>query len=75
MKQSSDLPFKYNVKNSIECAERIKELNIKPTYKMLTLTNSMAQKTEGSSPHSQQPATGPCPEPVESDPHPPSQSP
>jgi hypothetical protein len=30
----------------------------------------MAQEPEGSSPHSQQPATGPCPEPVESNPHP-----
>jgi hypothetical protein len=27
-------------------------------------TNSVAQEPEGSSPHSQQPATGPCPEPV-----------
>jgi hypothetical protein len=26
----------------------------------------VAQEHEGSSPHSQQPATGPCPEPVES---------
>jgi hypothetical protein len=33
------------------------------------LTNSMAQEPEGSSLHSQQPATGPCPEPVESNPH------
>jgi hypothetical protein len=33
------------------------------------LTNSVAQEPEGSSPHSQQPATGPCPEPVESNPH------
>jgi hypothetical protein len=39
------------------------------------LTNSVAQEPEGSSPHSQQPATGPCPETVESNPHPPSQSP
>jgi hypothetical protein len=39
------------------------------------LTNSVAQDPEGSPPHSQQPATGPCPEPVESNPHPPSQSP
>jgi uncharacterized protein with PQ loop repeat len=39
------------------------------------LTNSVAQELEGSSPHSQQPATGPCPEIVESNPHPPSQSP
>jgi hypothetical protein len=38
-------------------------------------SNSVAQEPEGSSPHSQQPATGPCPEPVESNPHPPSQSP
>jgi hypothetical protein len=34
----------------------------------------VVQEPEGSSPHSQQPATGPCPEPVESNPHPPSQS-
>jgi hypothetical protein len=39
------------------------------------ITNSMAQEPEGSSPHSQQPATGPCPEPVESNPHHPSQFP
>jgi hypothetical protein len=42
---------------------RIERLNVK-------LTNSVAQEPEGSSPHSQQPATGPCPEPVESNPHP-----
>jgi carotenoid cleavage dioxygenase-like enzyme len=36
---------------------------------------SVAQEPEGSSPHSQQPATGPCPETVESNPHPPGQSP
>jgi hypothetical protein len=35
----------------------------------------MAQEPEGSSPHSQQPATGLCPEPVESSPQSPSQSP
>jgi hypothetical protein len=35
----------------------------------------VAQEPEGSSPHSQQPATGPYPEPVESNAHPPSQSP
>jgi hypothetical protein len=34
------------------------------------VTNSMAQEPEGSSPHSQQFATGPYPEPVESNPHP-----
>jgi hypothetical protein len=39
------------------------------------ITNSVAQESEGSSPHSQQPATGPCPETVESNPQPPSQSP
>jgi hypothetical protein len=38
------------------------------------LTNSVAQEPEGSSPHSQQPATGPCPEPVESNPPPPPQA-
>jgi hypothetical protein len=31
----------------------------------------MVQEPEGSSPHSQQPTTGPCPETVESNPHPP----
>jgi hemerythrin superfamily protein len=36
LKQNFELRFKYNVKNSIECAERIEELNIQPTYKMLT---------------------------------------
>jgi hypothetical protein len=35
------------------------------------LTNYMAPEPEGKSPHSQQPATGPCTEPVESNPHPP----
>jgi hypothetical protein len=40
-----------------------------------SVTNSVAQEPEGSSPHSQQPATGPCPERVESNPQPPSQSP
>jgi hypothetical protein len=39
------------------------------------ITNSVAQEHEGSSPHSQQPTTGPCPEPVESNPHTTSQSP
>jgi hypothetical protein len=39
-----------------------------PNFKVLT--NCVAQEPEGSSPHSQQPATGPCPEPVESNPHP-----
>jgi hypothetical protein len=39
------------------------------------LTNSVAQEPEGSSPHSQQPATGLCPEPVEFNPHQQSQSP
>jgi hypothetical protein len=41
-------------------------------WEQMKLTNSVAQEPEGSSP---QPATGPCPEPVESNPHPPSQSP
>jgi hypothetical protein len=35
------------------------------------MTNSVAQEPEGSSPQSQQPATSPYPEPVESNPHPP----
>jgi hypothetical protein len=35
----------------------------------------VAQEPEGSSPHSQQPTAGPCPEPVEYNLHPPSQSP
>jgi hypothetical protein len=39
------------------------------------VTYSVAQEPEVSSQYSQQPATGPCPEPVESNPHPPNQSP
>jgi hypothetical protein len=35
----------------------------------------MAPEPEDSSPHSQEPANGPCPEPGESTPHPPNQSP
>jgi hypothetical protein len=35
----------------------------------------VAPEPEGSSPHSQQPANGPYPEPAESTPHPPNQSP
>jgi hypothetical protein len=46
-----------------------------PSPYTVVLTNSVAQEPEGSSPHSQQPATGPCPETVESNPHPRSQSP
>jgi hypothetical protein len=41
---------------------------------IMTKPNSVAQEPEGSSPHSQQLATGPYPEPVETDP-PPIQSP
>jgi hypothetical protein len=39
--------------------------------KVFHITNSTAPEPEGSSPHSQQPANGPCPEPGESTPHPP----
>jgi hypothetical protein len=39
------------------------------------LTNSMVQEPKGSSPLSQQLSTGPYPEPVKSNLHPPSQSP
>jgi hypothetical protein len=42
-----------------------------PKYIKWKETNSVAQEPEGSSPHSQQPATVPCSEPVESNPHPP----
>jgi hypothetical protein len=38
--------------------------------KVVDLTNSVEQEPEGSSPHSQQPATGPCPELAESNAHP-----
>jgi hypothetical protein len=37
---------------------------------MSKLINSVAQEPEGSSPYTQQPATCPYPEPVESNPHP-----
>jgi hypothetical protein len=43
--------------------------------KLPDITKSVAQEPEGSSSHSKQPATGPYPELVESNPHPPSQSP
>jgi hypothetical protein len=39
------------------------------------VTNCVAPEPEGSSPHSQQPANGPYPEPAESTPHTPNQSP
>jgi hypothetical protein len=39
------------------------------------ITNSVAPEPKGSSPHSQQPANDPYPEPGESNPHPPNQSP
>jgi hypothetical protein len=40
-----------------------------------SITNSVAPEPEGSSPHSQQPANGPYPDPSESTPHPLNQSP
>jgi hypothetical protein len=46
-----------------------------PVSKPKQITNSVAQEPEGPSPHSQQPATGPYPEPAESNPHPSNQSP
>jgi hypothetical protein len=46
-----------------------------PLYHDALSNNSMAPEPEGSSPHSQQPATGPCPETVEFTPHPPPISP
>jgi hypothetical protein len=42
---------------------------IKETRDVQTLSNSVALQPEGSSPHSQEPATSPYPEPVESTPH------
>jgi hypothetical protein len=56
----------------VEMMDRGFTLYITENFK---LTNSVVQEPEGSSPHSQQPATGPCPELVKSNPHPPSQSP
>jgi hypothetical protein len=50
-------------------------LDVNTIINIVIKTNSVAQEPEGSSPHSKQPATGPYPEPVESNPHPPSQSP
>jgi hypothetical protein len=43
--------------------------------KVQTITNSVAPEPEGSSPYSQQPATGPYPEPTGSNLHSHSQSP
>jgi hypothetical protein len=45
------------------------------TVQLNKLTNSVAQEPEGSSPHSQQPATGPSLETVEYSPDPLSESP
>jgi hypothetical protein len=39
------------------------------------ITNSLAPEPKGSSPHSQEPANRPYPEPGASTPHPPNQSP
>jgi hypothetical protein len=47
-------------------------LNVRPKF---IIPNSVAQEPEGSSPHSQQPATGPYPESVESNPLPPANLP
>jgi hypothetical protein len=52
---------------NVYCSWRWSVYRLKP--------NSVAQEPEDSSPRSQQPATGPCTELVESNPHPPSQSP
>jgi hypothetical protein len=49
----------------------IHSLLLQTRCKQNQLTNSVAQEPEGSSLHSQQPATGLCPEPVECNPHPP----
>jgi hypothetical protein len=47
----------------------------RPWWQQGNQTNSVAPEPEGSSPHSQQPANGPYPEPGESTPHPPNQYP
>jgi hypothetical protein len=44
-------------------------------YKSARITNSVAPEPEGSSPYSQEPATGPYPEPAGSNLHSPSQFP
>jgi hypothetical protein len=56
------------VKNERKCFRKIKK---RFWWTIKYLTNSVEQKPEGSSPHSQQPNTGRYPEPVESNPHPP----
>jgi hypothetical protein len=48
-------------------------VNIPINY--IHVTHTVAPEPEGSSPHSQQPASGPYPEPAESTPHPLNQSP
>jgi hypothetical protein len=44
------------------------------SHLLLVVTNSVVQEPEYSSPHTQQPSTGPCPEQVKSNPQPESQS-
>jgi hypothetical protein len=68
-----NLSEKFYIKNGLKEEDTLSPLLF--NFVVEQLTNSVAQEPEASSPHSQQPATGPCPEPVESNPHPPSQSP
>jgi hypothetical protein len=51
---------------------KMAKFKVKKNYNLYVfcITNSVAQEREGSSPHSQQPATDSCSELVESNPHP-----
>jgi hypothetical protein len=61
---------------TISCPKWAVWAGISKPLHTFALTNSVAPEPEGSSPHSQQPASGPYPEPGESTPHtPPNQSP
>jgi hypothetical protein len=70
--KSSSNGFKRTLENKCEqlFSERT-HFDYTRSDKQAVVTNSVAQEPEGSSPHTQQPVTGPCPELVESNPPPP----
>jgi hypothetical protein len=65
-KRSSEEDSRATYRSVVECIKR--SLSHESTN---VTTNSVEPEPEGSSPHSQQPANGPCPEPGESTPPPP----
>jgi hypothetical protein len=75
MNDLSDLIYGVIGSNTVEKYSISVFRDLSGLNKLYYLTNSVAQEPECSSPHLQHSDTGPCPEPVESNPHPLSQSP